>query len=139
MTYLLVKALHILAVVLWLGTALFIAALLPRISDLHGESRQRWLATLRKIAKRLETPAMILTWVLGIALMLWGGWASAAWMHAKLTLVLVLTGLHGIQAGRFKKLAKDPEHELPAWFGWLFPVMLLMLTAVIVLVAVKPF
>lgn len=137
MAYLLVKTLHVLAVILWMGTTLFVSALLPRAALTQGQERQHWLEIIRGTFRRVGTPALVLTWVLGLALMVWGGLFTAGWLHAKLTLVLVLTGLHGMLSGQFKRLVNDPEHELPGWFGYLFPILLVLVAATVALVVMK--
>ena len=43
----------------------------------------------RRLLKAIMTPAMILTWILGLILVWQGGWITSGWLHAKLLLVLI--------------------------------------------------
>ena len=53
-------------------------------------------------------PAMIATWLLGSRWLAWsGGWLAAPWFHAKLALVLALSGLHGL-FGRMGQAISPP-------------------------------
>ena len=49
----------------------------------------------RRLLKYIMTPAMIVTWLVGIVLMLQGRWFAAHWFRAKFVLVLAMTMLHG--------------------------------------------
>ena len=49
----------------------------------------------RRLLKAIMMPAMIATWIFGFVLVMQGGWLRAGWLHAKLALVLAMTGMHG--------------------------------------------
>ncbi len=65
--------------------------------------------------KRLLTiiinPAMVLTWVLGLWLAWQGGLFSAGWLHAKLALVLALSGVHGYFSGAVRQFGRGPQYR----------------------------
>lgn len=110
-TYVWVKSAHVIFVIFWMA-GLF---MLPRFYVYHQEQPvgsaedQAWIARERRLHRIILTPSLILVWLLGIALMLNGGYLTGSgngWMHAKLLLVLILSGYHGWMSAYAKKLAR---------------------------------
>jgi putative membrane protein len=91
---------------------------------------------LRKI---ILTPSLIVVWVLGLALASSIGAFTQGWFHAKLLLVVLLTGYHGWLVSRAKAMTKGErpltEKQLRLWGE--VPGVLLAL--IVILVVVKPF
>jgi putative membrane protein len=87
---------------------------------------------------RFMTPLAVLA--LASGLWLWLGFhITGGWMHAKLALVGVLIGYHlycGKLVSAFRDDLNQRSHVFYRWFNEL-PV--LILTAVVILVVVKPF
>ena len=114
-----VKAAHLIFVIFWMA-GLF---MLPRYLVYHQEAlaagnaaeAASWIEREGKIRKIILTPAMIVVWVLGLALALNLGLADGApglgWLHLKLLLVFLLTGYHGWTVGYAKKLAVMERHS----------------------------
>jgi putative membrane protein len=126
------KALHVAAMATWLGGTGLVAALAA------GADAAR-AAALRRAALRILTPAMLLTLAIGIWLAVQGGWFRAPWLHAKLVLVLLLTGLHGVLSGRLRRLAAGDAAALPAaWSRWLPAAIALAVAAIAWLAIAKP-
>ena len=77
--YLWLKALHIVAVISWMAGLLY----LPRLFVYHAvaapgsEQSETFKVMERRLLKAIMTPAMIATWILGILLVLQGGWLAA--------------------------------------------------------------
>jgi len=138
-----VKAFHLIFVVTWFSALFY----LPRLFVYHAmcddeAGNARFKIMERKLYRGIMMPSAILTLV-------FGGWllsfysleqiASMHWLHAKLTLVLLLFAYHGICGRMLKHFAADKNqhsHTLYRWFNE-FPVLLLI--AVIILAVVKPF
>jgi len=97
--YFLVKALHIGAVVIWIGGTITIAALMSYGVPNH-------ISVIKRFYNQVVTPALLLTWVFGMTLALLGDWFPTAWLIAKIAIVLVLSGLHGFIA-RDLRLAEE--------------------------------
>jgi putative membrane protein len=95
--YLWLKAAHVVAVISWMAGMLY----LPRLFVYHAEvgPGTPQSETFKVMEWRLLTliinPAMIATWVLGLALAYLGGFLDAGWLHAKFALVIAMSGLHG--------------------------------------------
>ena len=121
-TYLLVKSLHIIAVISWMAGMLY----LPRLFVYHTEATKgsELSETLkvmeRKLLRYIMNPAMIASWVFGLWLMVILEAYTSGWMHAKLTLVFLMTGAHHVLSAHRKRFARDerrPRHEDPDHSG----------------------
>ncbi len=142
-----VKAAHLIFVIFWMA-GLF---MLPRYLVYHQEALAagnttevaNWVERESKIRHIILTPAMIVVWVLGIALALNLGLADGApglgWLHLKLVLVFLLTGYHGWAVGYAKKLAAGKPTLAGKQLRMLNEVPALAVTLIVVLVIVKPF
>ena len=142
-----VKAAHLIFVIFWMA-GLF---MLPRYLVYHQEAlaagnaaeAASWIEREGKIRKIILTPAMIVVWVLGLALALNLGLADGApglgWLHLKLLLVFLLTGYHGWTIGYAKKLAAGKPTLTGKQLRMLNEIPALAVTLIVVLVIVKPF
>ncbi len=142
-----VKAAHLIFVIFWMA-GLF---MLPRYLVYHQEAlaagnageAANWVEREGKIRSIILTPAMIVVWVLGIALALNLGLADGApglgWLHLKLALVFLLTGYHGWMVGYSKKLAAGKPTLTGKQLRMLNEVPALAVTLIVVLAIVKPF
>jgi len=141
MTYFWLKAGHIIFVVFWMA-GLF---MLPRLFVYHQETapdspeNAAWVDRERKLLKIILNPAMIVVWALGIALAIATDAWSQGWLHAKLLLVLGLSGYHGYLAGYARKLARGERKLAGRTLRLLNEVPGVALALIVVLVVVKPF
>lgn len=139
--YLFLKAGHVIFMVFWLA-GLF---MLPRqciymLDHAPGsEGEAKWADRMGKLRKIILTPSMIIVWVLGLSLAYAGGWFNSGWLHAKLTLVLVLTGYHGWLVGQTKKMARGERPLTEGRLRMIGEVPGLLLVVIVVLVYIKPF
>jgi protoporphyrinogen IX oxidase len=136
-----VKAVHVIAIIAWMAGMLY----LPRLFVYHaGAAAGSELSeTLKVMEYRLMTiimnPAMIVAWVLGLWLAYQAGWFSAGWFHAKLTLVLVLSGVHGYFSVAMRQFAEDRNTRSARYWRMMNEVPTVLMFAIVVLVIVKPF
>ena len=137
--YLLFKSLHLIAVISWMAGLLY----LPRIFVYHVENYQKKEATeiFETMEKRLFNyimrPAMILSWLLGIILILNIGIEafSFLWLQIKLILVFFLS-VYNEYLGKCIKLLKIGENKKSAKFYRIIneiPTILLILIVFIVI------
>ncbi len=136
------KALHVISVIFWMAGM----AYLPRLFVYHADAEagsdksETFKVMERRLLRGIINPAMGATFLFG-GLMLWANPAllTEPWLHAKLTLVLVMAGLHGA----FSKWRKDFEldrNRRPARFYRIVnegPPVLVVL--IVILVIVRPF
>lgn len=136
-----VKAFHIVAMVAWMAAMLY----LPRLFVYHtgvaagSEASETFKVMERRLLKAIATPAMALTWILGITLAVMSGAFSEGWMHAKLLLVLILSGYHGFLARSTRTFAADANTRKAGFYRILNEVPTVALILIVVLVVVKPF
>jgi putative membrane protein len=141
MTYLWLKAGHIIFVIFWMA-GLF---MLPRLFIYHQEAPEgseeeaRYIERERRLLKIILTPSIIVVWVLGIALAWTTGAYMQGWFHAKLLLVLGLSAYHGWMAGYAKKLARGERELEGKKLRLLNEVPGLVAVVAIILVVVRPF
>lgn len=141
MTYLWLKAGHLIFVIFWMA-GLF---MLPRFFVYHQEAEagspeaERWVEREARLRKIILTPSLVIVWILGLSLAFAADWWSSGWLHAKLLLVVLLSGYHGWLVGYAKKLARG-EHTLSGkQLRLLNEVPGLAVALIVVLAVVKPF
>jgi protoporphyrinogen IX oxidase len=136
-----VKALHIIAVISWMAGMLY----LPRLFVYHCEAEvgskqsETFKVMERRLLKAIITPAMILTWLFGLYLAYAGHWFSAPWLHIKLLLVVVMSGVHGFFARWVRDFAADQNRRSQRFYRIINEVPTLLMIGIVILVVVKPF
>ena len=141
MTYLWLKAGHIIFVIFWMA-GLF---MLPRFFVYHQEAAPEspenalWIDRERKLLKIILWPSLIVVWALGLALAMTTGAFAAGWFHAKLALVLVLSGYHVWLAGYASALARGERKLDGKRLRLLNEVPGVAAALIVVLVVVRPF
>ena len=140
-TYLWLKAGHVVFVIFWMA-GLF---MLPRYFVYHQEAEPgsaeeaRWIDREAKLRKIILTPSLVMVWVLGLALASSIGAFAQGWFHAKLLLVILLSGYHGWLVAYAKKLAKGERSLSGRKLRLLNEVPGLAAVLIVTLVIVKPF
>lgn len=134
------KWLHIVAVISWMAALLY----LPRLFVYHVEAssaevRAEYAMAEIKLLKRIMTPAMIVTWIAGITLMIATGAASEGWLLLKLVLVVVMTGFHGMCGKWQKQIAAGTCERTGRFFRMANEVPTILMIAIVGLVVIKPF
>ena len=137
-----IKAFHVIAVICWFAGLFY----LPRLFVYHAMAedeagRERFKVMERKLYRGIMTPAMIATVVLG-------GWLltlnpayymQAGWMHAKLTLVVLLLGYHHLCARYLRAFREDRNRHTHVFYRWFNEAPVLVLVGIVILAVVKPF
>ncbi|MET0269054.1 MAG: CopD family protein [Sphingomonas sp.] len=144
-SYLWVKAAHLIFVIFWMA-GLF---MLPRFYVYHfpvasGSSEDRlWIDRENRLLRIVMNPAMIVVWVLGLMLALNLGLAEGAsglgWLHAKLLIVLALSGYHGWLAGFRRKLERGERPGTERTLRLINEVPGIAAAVIVVLAIVRPF
>src|SRR3546814_8710925 len=110
MLYLWLKALHLAAVVTWIGGMIMLGLVLGHAAVGRSPEFQRLLAALHGWDRRVTGPAMGLAWILGTWMVVEAGWLGANWLWVKVVLVALLSALHGLLAGNPPRLGTE-EHK----------------------------
>jgi putative membrane protein len=141
MLYLWLKAFHVIAVIAWMAGMLY----LPRLFVYHSEvpkgsiQSDTFKIMERRLLKAIINPAMIVTWVLGLYLVWDGGWYTSGWLHAKLLLVLIMSGVHGFLSKTVKVFAADGNVRPAKFYRMINEVPTVLMIGIVILVIVKPF
>ena len=140
-TYAWLKAGHVIFVIFWMA-GLF---MLPRYYIYHQEAaagsdeEKRWIERERKLRTIILTPSIAIVWLLGLAL----AWVTQAWsegwLHAKLALVLALSGYHGWMIGYGRKLEAGARPVSGRALRLMNEVPGIAVVLIVVLVIVRPF
>ena len=93
----------------------------------------------RRLLKAIMLPAMLASWVFGVWLAVDSGAWMQGWLHAKLALVLVLSGLHGFFAKEARRLAQGGAARSPRFYRVINEAPTLILVIIVFLVVLKPF
>jgi putative membrane protein len=139
--YVWIKALHVIAVIAWMAGMLY----LPRLFVYHCEAdagskqSETFKVMERRLLKAIINPAMIVSWLAGLYLAWAGQWLSAGWLHGKLLLVVILSGVHGLFSRWVKDFANDRNRHSQKFYRILNEVPTILMIGIVVLVVVKPF
>ena len=140
-SYLWLKAVHVIAIVAWMAAMLY----LPRLFVYHAEvgaktpQSETFKVMEQRLLRFIATPALLVVWVTGVWLAVQGGWFTAGWLHAKLLLVVLMSGVHGFLAATTRKFANDTNSRPAKFFRILNEVPTVLLIGIVILVVVKPF
>jgi putative membrane protein len=135
------KALHVIAIIAWMAGMLY----LPRLFVYHcaAEPGSKQSETFKVMERRLltaiMTPAMAVSWALGLWLAWSGGWYLSGWFHAKLALVLLLSGLHGFFGRCVRDFAADRNRRTAKFYRIINEVPTILMIGIVILAVVKPF
>lgn len=133
-----IKALHIIFVTSWFAGLFYLPRIFVNLAmEQDTAATQRLLLMAHKLYRFMQ-PLMVLA--LAFGLWLWLGYGiSGGWMHAKLTLVLVLLAYHVYCGQLLKQFQTGNNRRGHVWFRWFNELPVLILFAVAILVVVKPF
>jgi putative membrane protein len=134
------KAFHIIAVIAWMAGMLY----LPRLFVYHcaadpGSMQSETFKVMeRRLLRAIMTPAMIVTWLLGLWLAWRANWFAAPWFHAKLVLVILMSGLHGMMSRYVRDFGSDRNRKSAKFYRIFNEIPTVLLIAIVVLAVVKP-
>ena len=141
MLYLWLKVLHIISVIAWMAAMFY----LPRLFVYHAETApgtpqsETFKVMERRLLKAIMTPAMISSWIFGLWVAYEGGFFSSGWLHAKLMLVFVMSGLHGYLARCVRQFAADANTHSSRHYRIVNEVPTVLMVLIVILVVIKPF
>jgi protoporphyrinogen IX oxidase len=139
--YLWLKAFHVIAVIAWMAGMLYLPRLFVYHCEAEAGSRQSetFKVMERRLLRAIINPAMVATWVLG----LWLAWDQslfkAGWLHGKLVLVLILSGIHGFLTRAVREFAEDRNVRSQKFYRIINEIPAVLMVGIVILVIVKPF
>ncbi len=145
-SYNVVKSLHVIFLVSWFAGLFYLPRILVNLAMVPAGEERRFererLVLMGQKLYRFMGILMVGTLVFGF--MLWLGYGvgmgpGSGWMHAKLTLVVVLIGYHHIAGAHVKKFERGLPTKSHVWYRWFNEVPVVALTGITFLVLLKPF
>jgi putative membrane protein len=138
-----IKAVHIIFMVTWFAGLFY----LPRLFVYHAMSddavsHERFKIMERKLFYGIMTPGAIITFALGVWMLIdyaWAAYAHTLWLHIKLALVALLIGYHIYCGQLLQDFKQDRNRHSHVFYRWLNEAPVLVLIAVVLLAVVKPF
>ncbi|HVI98070.1 MAG TPA: CopD family protein [Sphingomonas sp.] len=143
--YLWVKAAHVIFVIFWMAGMFMLPRYLIHHQQALGDPAQEslWIDREAKLRKMIVTPSILMVWVLGALLAanigLFDGQPGLGWLHAKIALVVILSGYHGWAVGYSKRLARGEARLTDRQLRIANEIPALILILVVILVIVRPF
>lgn len=137
-----IKAFHIISVIAWMAGVLYLPRLFVYHTDAEKGSKQSETFKImeRRLLKAIITPAMIASWVFGLILALEAvDWAHAGWFHAKIVVVVLMSGFTGFLSKWTREFAQDRNIHSQRFYRIANEVPTLLLIAIVILAVVKPF
>ncbi|PWL19561.1 protoporphyrinogen oxidase HemJ [Falsochrobactrum shanghaiense] len=136
-----IKALHVIAVISWMAGMLY----LPRLFVYHSEAAigsdksETFKVMERRLLRFIINPAMVVSWIAG----LWMAWEifgfKGGWLHAKLLLVVLMSGLHGYLSKNMRLFAEDRNTKPARHWRIVNEIPTVLMILIVILVIVKPF
>ena len=141
-TYLILKSLHLIAVISWMAGLLY----LPRIFVYHVEKKQdQNISNTFKIMEKklyyyIMMPAMVLSWLFGLLLIFNIGLDQLVfkWLQIKLILVLILTSYHFFLGLCLRKFSLDLNTYSSKFYRIFNEVPTILLILIVFIVVFKP-
>ena len=132
---------HVIGFVFWMAGLLVVT----QVMAAHAEERS---AEAGSALKRLEMkllngmahPGALITIGAGaVLIVMQPGYLRQSWLHAKLSLVVILIGMNLFLHMRARELRDEPSKSRPGQFRMLHGVISALFLCIVILVMIKPF
>ncbi len=139
-----IKAFHIVFVASWFAGLFYLPRLFVNLAEVPKDShaeRERLLLMARKLY-RFTNLLMLVALALGLVLWLHYGIGRGpgnGWMHAKLALVAGAIGYQHVCKAKLRTFEQFANQKSHTWYRVFNEVAVLLFTAIVILVVVKPF
>ena len=137
--YNITKIIHLIAMISWMVGLFY----LPRLYVYHctvkkdSDCDKTFQIMERKLLKIIMNPAMIITFISGLYLISFIGFAP--WLHFKLVFVLFLAAFHGYLSSVRKKFANHSNLKSDKFYRIIIQIPTILLIVIISSVVFKPF
>ncbi|MCX5494838.1 protoporphyrinogen oxidase HemJ [Kaistia dalseonensis] len=135
------KALHVIAVIAWMAGIFY----LPRLFVYHSRAAvgsaesETFKVMERKLLRLIMNPAMIVTWVAGLAIAYLGGWTQQGWFVAKFILVIAMSAFHMWLSAKRRAFEADRNQLSERTYRLANEIPTILMILIVILVVVKPF
>ena len=138
--YLFLKSIHIIAFTAWMAGMFY----LPRLFVYHSEKKldvntyKKFLVMEKKLIRIIMTPAMIVTWLLGIILLFINNSYLELWAIVKVFFVVLMSACHGFFVKCYKQFYNKKNIYNDKFFRKINEVPTFLLIVIVFLVVFKP-
>jgi putative membrane protein len=139
-----IKSFHIIFVASWFAGLFYLPRIFVNLASVPeaSEAEEARLLLMARKLMRFTTLLMVPAVALGLVLWLYYGIGLGpgnGWMHAKLTIVLLVLGYHHACGRLLRKFEARTNTRGHVWYRWFNEVPVVLLTIAVLLVVVKPF
>lgn len=139
-----VKSFHIVFVASWFAGLFYLPRIFVNLAMVESGSDKERARLLLMARKLLRFSNMLAVVALGMGAWLWAGYGIGwgpgnGWMHAKLTLVLLVLGYHHGCARMLRRFEAGEVRHGHVWYRWFNELPVLLMLTIVILVVVKPF
>ncbi|HWP19851.1 MAG TPA: CopD family protein [Burkholderiaceae bacterium] len=139
-----IKALHIVFVTSWFAGLFYLPRIFVNLAMVPADSqaeRERLLLMAHRLYRFMT---LLMLPALGFGLWLWLGYGIGrgpgnGWLHAKLTLVVLLVGYHHYCRRLLRQFEQRTNRHSHTWYRWFNEAPVVALLLIAILVVVKPF
>lgn len=135
-------SLHIISFISWMAGMFY----LPRLFVYHtrlevgSEASEMFKEMERKLLRIIINPAMIATWIFGLALSFGqDSWNAGGWFYVKFAAVLAMSGFHGYLSYWRRAFYRDQNEKSEKFFRMANEVPTLLMFLIVFMVILKPF
>ncbi len=136
------KAAHVISVLAWMAGMMY----LPRLFVYHAESAvgsdksETFKVMERRLYRGIINPAMIATWVFGLAMVFHGliDW-SQLWPWVKAAMVIALSGVAGFYGRLLKDFANDRNSRPARFYRVINELPFVLAIVIVIMVIARPF
>ena len=139
-----VKSFHIVFVASWFAGLFYLPRIFVNLAMVPVDSEAERARLLLMAKKLMRFTTVLMIPAMGLGLWLWIGhgigWGPGnAWMHAKLALVALALAYHHACGRHLRRFLNGEMPHGHVWYRWFNELPVVVLTAVVILVVVKPF
>ena len=137
--YLFIKSIHIISFTAWMAGMFY----LPRLFVYHSEedldvkTYDKFLTMEKKLIKIIMNPAMIITWLLGMLLLLINN-SLELWILIKIFFVILMSACHGFFISCYKHFNNRSNKYTDKFFRVVNEIPTFLLIVIVFLAVFKP-
>lgn len=139
MTYLWLKAFHIIFMTSWFAGLFYLPRIFVNLAMAESDETYKHLLIMARKLYRFVTPFMVITVVLGLWMLhLNSGLWALLWFKLKVLLVATLIIYHFWCGNYLKKFSENRSEHSHVYYRWFNEFPVLILFVVVILVVIKP-
>ncbi len=134
-----IKSFHVIFVISWFAGLFYLPRIFVNLAMATEDAERERLLLMSRKLYRFVTPIAVLA--VGFGMWLWLGYReifTGGWLHIKMLLVMFLIAYHFYCGHLLKAFTQGRNTRSHVWYRWFNEIPVLLLTAIVILVTVKP-